>query len=180
MIYTWGISILTPKSTEKGALFKRLFNAPTIAMLVGVVMGLSGLGEYLPGFLISALDSLKACMGPVAMLLAGVTISRFDFIGMLKNKKVYIATILRLFILPALLIAALFGVKSLANLLFDLSIGNDVLFLCFFATATPLGMNTIVFPEAYGGDPKTGASMAMISHTLSVVTIPLMYLIFIG
>jgi hypothetical protein len=33
----------------------------------------------------------------------------------------------------------------------------------------------VVFPEAYGGDPKTGASMAMISHTMCVVTIPLMY-----
>ena len=46
-------------------------------------------------------------------------------------------------------------------------------------TATPMGLNTIVFPAAYGGDTETGASMAMISHTLSVVTIPLMYLVFV-
>ena len=49
------------------------------------------------------------------------------------------------------------------------------LFLAFVATATPLGLNTVVFPEAYGGNPKTGASMAMISHTLCVITIPLLY-----
>ena len=30
-------------------------------------------------------------------------------------------------------------------------------------------------PAAYGGDTSTGASMAMISHTLCVITIPLMY-----
>ena len=54
-----------------------------------------------------------------------------------------------------------------------------VLTLALFAYATPLGMNTVVFPAAYGGETKTGASMAMISHTLSVVTIPLMYLLFI-
>ncbi len=180
VIYTWGISILTPAQKGKGAVLKRLFNAPTIAMLVGVVMGLSGLGKYLPNFLISALDSIKACVGPVAMLLAGVTISRFDFWGMLKNKKVYIATILRLFILPALLIASIYGIKTLANSLFNLSIGHDVLFLCFFATATPLGMNTIVFPEAYGGDPKTGASMALVSHTLCVISIPIMYALMVS
>ena len=44
----------------------------------------------------------------------------------------------------------------------------------FFA-AMPLGLNTVVFPEAYGGNPETGASMALISHTLCIVSIPLMY-----
>lgn len=180
VIYTWGISVLTPKSEGKGATLKRLLNAPTIAMLVGVVMGLSGIGRYLPEFLISALDSLKACMGPVAMLLAGVTIARFDFIDMLKKKKVYIATALRLVFIPAVLIATLFGIKTLLNSLYGFSIGNDVLFLCFFSTAGPLGMNTVVFPEAYGGNPETGASMTMISHTFCVVSIPLMYALMVA
>ena len=180
VIYTWGISVLTPKSQTKGSAFKRLLNAPTIAMLVGLIMGLSGTGQYLPEFLISALDSLKSCMGPVAMLLAGVTIARFDVIGMLKNKKVYIATVLRLVILPAVIVAALFAVKLLANLIPGVSINNDVLFLCFFSVAMPLGMNTIVFPEAYGGNPQTGASMAMISHTLCVISIPIMYALMVA
>ena len=96
---------------------------------------------------------------------------------MIKDKKVYVASLLRLIILPTVIIAALFGFKELLNLIFDLSISNTVLFLCFFAVGAPLGLNTVVFPEAYGGNPKTGASMAMISHTLSVITIPLMYAI---
>ncbi len=180
VIYTWGVSVLTPKGAGKGSSLKRLLNAPTVAMLLGVVMGLSGLGAYLPKFLISALDSLKACMGPVAMLLAGVTIARYDLVGMLKKKKVYAATLLRLFVIPTILISALFGIKTLANILFDLSIGNDMLFLCFFATAAPLGLNTVVFPEAYGGNPETGASMATISHTLCVISIPLMYALMVA
>ena len=54
-----------------------------------------------------------------------------------------------------------------------------LLSIALIAFATPLGMNTIVFPASYGGDTKTGASMAMISHVLSVATIPLMYYLFI-
>ncbi len=180
VIYTWGVSVLTPKREEKGGALKRIFNAPTVAMLSGVVLGLLGAEAYLPTFVTSALDSLKACMGPVAMLLAGVTIARYDFLGMLKKKKVYVATALRLTLIPAVLIAALFGIKTLANMAFGLSIGNDVLFLCFFATAAPLGLNTVVFPEAYGGNPETGASMAMISHTLCVISIPLMYALMVA
>ncbi len=180
VIFTWGISIMTPKSTEKFAAFKRLLNPPTLAMLLGVVMGLTGLGSILPTFLISALDSLKVCMGPAAMLLAGITIARYDFLGMLKKKKVYIATVLRLTLIPAILIEVLFGVKTLAESVFPISIGNDVLFLCFFATATPFGLNTIIFPEAYNGNPETGASMTMISHTVCILSIPLMYALMVA
>ena len=180
VIYTWGISVLTPKSDEKGAVLKRLLNAPTIAMFAGIAVGLTGTVDYLPSFFISTLDSLKVCMGPVAMLLAGVTIARYDFLAMLKNKKVYLATALRLVAIPAVIIGALYAVKALANTVFGLSIGNDVLFLTFFAVAAPLGLNTVVFPEAYGGNPETGASMAMISHTLCVVSIPILYAVMIA
>ena len=69
----------------------------------------------------------------------------------------------------------MFFIKELINLAFGLAIENTVLFLAFFAIGTPLGLNTVVFPEAYGGNPETGASMAMISHTLSVISLPLMY-----
>ena len=55
----------------------------------------------------------------------------------------------------------------------------EIQLLSLICLATPLGLNTIVFPAAYGGETKTGASMAMISHVLSVITIPLMYLLFV-
>ena len=175
VIYTWGISVLTPKQSTNGSVIKRLLNAPTVAMLAGIAFGLSGAGECLPGFAVTTLDSLKACMGPVGMLLAGVTIAKYNVLEMLKNVKVYIASFLRLIVIPTVVIAVLWAFKTFANQLFNMNIDNDVLFLCLFALAAPLGLNTVVFPEAYGGDPKTGAAMTMISHTLCVVTIPLMY-----
>ena len=69
---------------------------------------------------------------------------------------------------------------SYSNFVHDLNIGNDVLFLTFFATAPALGLNTVIFPEAYGGNPETGASMAMISHSLCVITIPLIYALMVA
>ena len=114
------------------------------------------------------------------MIIAGATIAKYNFGAMLKNKKVYIATALRLFVLPTIIVAALFGIKTLCETLLKIHIGNDVLFLSFFATGSALGLNTVVFPEAYGGNPETGASMAMISHTLSVISIPIMYLVLVS
>jgi predicted permease len=175
MIYSWGISVMIPSAENKGGAWRRIINAPTVAMLLGIAVGLSGAGKYIPAFLTNSLDTLKVCMGPVAMLLAGVTIAKYDFLSMLKNKKVYIATALRLTLLPAIIVSFTLGLKMLANAVFDLNIGNDVLFLTFFATAPALGLNTVIFPEAFGGNPETGASMAMISHTLCVISIPLIY-----
>jgi predicted permease len=116
-------------------------------------------------------------MGPTAMLIAGVTVANYDLGEMFKMKKVYAATALRLIVIPSVIFAIMFGVKELVNLAFGTSIDNTPIILIFFAIATPLGLNTIVFPEAYGGDPETGAAMAMISHTICVITIPIMFML---
>jgi len=172
VIYTWGLSILTP--TGKGGGLKKLLNPPMVAMVLGIIAGLLGVGTSLPTFILGSLDSLKSCMGPVAMLLAGYTIAGYSVKSMLKKKKVYIASVLRLVVFPSVIIAVLFGLKSLVGLIPGVAIDNSVIYLALVATAAPLGLNTVVFPEAYGGDPETGAAMAMISHTLAVVSLPLM------
>lgn len=174
-IYTWGMTQLVPKGAQKKSFIKSFFNAPMTATLIGMVFGITGLGANLPEFIGKSLDTLRVCMGPSAMLVAGFTIANYSIIGMLKKPKVYVASLLRLTLIPTVIIAAVYGIKSLMNIVFSLDIDNNVLYLLFFATATPLGLNTVVFPEAYGGNPETGASMTMISHTLCVLSIPLMY-----
>ncbi len=191
-IYTWGVSRLVPsKSDKKSDVIKKLLNAPLIGlfagMLVGIISGLiikdvplgsTAYDELFPTFFTNTVDTLKSCVGPMAMLLAGVTVAKFNLSEMFNKKKVYIATALRLIIIPTVIIALLFGVKTLINLIFGLDIDNTAILLPFFALATPLGLNTVVFHEAYGKDAKTGASMAIISHTLCVITIPLMFMLF--
>ncbi len=172
VIYTWGLSRLTPKSGNRSNPIKSILNPPTIGLFIGIIFGLISITQYVPEFVMGAVSSLKDCMGVMAMLLAGITIANYNFFGMLTKKKVYLASLLRLIVLPVIIIGIVFGLKELANLIFALSIGNNVLYYVIFAFATPLGMNTIVFPEAYGGDAETGASMVMISHTLCVITIP--------
>ncbi len=180
LIYVWGIGVLVPRGDGKQNPLMRILNAPTVALFLGILFGLTGLGRFIPSFLDTALCSLRDCMGPVAMLLAGFTVAGYSIRGMLKEKPVYVATLLRLFVLPVVLLAAMFGVKLFLSSVLHLAVEDFVLYLAFFATAGPLGLNTIIFPEAYGGSPKTGAAMALISHTLCVVSIPLMYALMVA
>ncbi len=168
----WGLYILIPKN-NKASLFqnlkKGLLAPPIISLFVGIVLGLFDLKTYVPEFVLNALESTSKCMGPAAMILAGVVIGGYDIKKLFADKKVYIVSFLRLIVLPAILVLAL---KLIGT-------SDEIIGLALIAFATPLGMNTIVYPAAYGGETKTGASMTIISSILAVVTIPLMYYIFI-
>ena len=169
---SWGLYILVPKEHNAGFLSnlkKGILNPPVIALVLGMLIGLLDWSKFVPNFVITAFDNAGKCQGPVAMILAGFVIGGYNFKKLLLNKKVYVASLLRLVVLPAAIMLTLKAVGA----------GDEIMILALIAFATPLGLNTIVYPAAYGGDTETGASMTMISHTLSVVTIPLMYLLFI-
>ena len=169
---SWGMYILIPKDQSSciWTNLKRGFLAPPmIALAVGMAIGLLGWKDYVPDFLMSAFQKTGSCQGPLAMLLAGLVIGRCSFKELFKNPKVYGATLLRLVVLPALMIL---GLKACG-------ISKEVQLLALVAFGSPLGLNTIVYPATYGGDTHTGAAMTMVSQTLSVATLPLMYLLFI-
>ena len=172
MCYAWGIGILVPKGEHNSTLSnlrKGLLNPPFVALVIGMVLGITGLGKYVPDFAMTSLKNAGNCMGPVAMILAGIVMGGYNFKELITMKKVYITTLLRLIILPALFVIP---VKLLG-------FGDDVILFTFIAFAMPIGMNTIIYPATYGGDTKTGASMTMVSSVFSVITIPLMYLLLI-
>ena len=169
---SWGLFVLIPKDKSAGVLHnlkKGLLTPPVLALVGGIILGLTGVANYIPDFVVNAVNNASKCQGPVAMVLAGFVIGGYNLKELLLNKKVYVASIFRLVLIPAVFMVVL----KLIGASYEIQLLS---LICF---ATPLGLNTIVFPAAYGGETKTGASMAMISHVLSVITIPLMYLVFI-
>ncbi len=166
-VYTWGTIILIPKGNKKRSPLKSLVNPIFISIVVGAFLGLTNAKDYLPAFVSSTVSNLAACMGPLAMVLTGFVIGHYNVNVLLKNKKVYIATALRLIVFPLLFVA----------ILYLLNADKTTIMLAFIAYGTPLGLNTVVFPAAYGGETYTGASMATISHTLCVISIPVFYTI---
>lgn len=145
---------------------KAFLNPMFVAMLIGVVLGLWN--PPMPAFVGSVVDTLGDCMSPVAMLLTGMTIARIDLKTTFKNISVYIVSVIRLLVIP---LAAVLVLTVL-----PVSHGLAVCIVC--SLAMPLGLNTIVVPGAYGKDTSVAAGMALISHTLSCATIPLVFMVF--
>ena len=169
-IYIWGVPSLLISSENSNEKFvsklKNLINPMFIAMFVGMIIGL--LDIKMPSFIDSAVTTLGDCMSPIAMLLTGITIAKIDLRKTFKNISVYTVSVIRLLIIPL----ASVGILALLPLSYELA-------LCTVCSlAMPLGLNTIVVPSAYGKDTSVAAGMALISHLLSCLTIPLVFMIF--
>ena len=172
VVYTWGLYLLIPKEQGDGILksLKRAFlSPPLVAMLLGMVCGLCNFGKYLPSFLATGLENASACMGPVAMLITGLVIGSYETKSLLSDKRSYFMAFMRLIVIPAAILATIAPLGG----------NEELIILSLVAFAAPIGLNTIVFPAAYGGDTRPGASMVMISQILSVVTIPALYIVFV-
>ena len=168
-VYSFGTASLIPKKENQSNRFslKVFLNPICISMLLGAVAGLVKIP--LPSFLITAVSSAGACMSPLAMILTGFIVANFSLKKLLRVKRIYLASVLRLIILPLIFVLVLKVIGT----------DDSIVMLTLCATAMPLGLNTVVFPAAYDGDTTPGASMALISHVMSIITIPVMFAIFI-
>lgn len=166
VIYLWGVpALLIPAEGEKGIgrALRSLCNPLLIGSLVGMVIGLTGI--RLPFFVQKTLAAAEACMSPVAMILTGITVAEMPFLKIAKMKGIYAVTLLRLLVFP-LVFGYLLKLCGLEGVLYQCAV-------C--ALAMPLGLNTVVVPAGYGKDTSVAAGMALVSHVLSVLTIPLMF-----
>lgn len=169
LIQLWGVPALLISGDGEGRSFAKslraLLNPMMIGMVIGMVLGLSGL--QMPGFFSSLVSDVGACMSPVAMILTGITVAKIDLRKTLTDLRIYAVTALRLAAFPLLAIAVL--------AFLPLPKAIELCTVC--ALAMPLGLNTVVVPSAYGRDTTAAAGMALISHVLSCLTIPCVFLL---
>jgi len=167
LIYIWGVPRLLIADSGKKHTFtesmKSFVNPMFIAMLIGMLIGLSRIN--LPEWTMSLINVSGDCMSPIAMILTGVVVSSISLKKTFLNVRIYIVSIIRLIIMPALFV-------SVASF-FKIPETTYICALC--SLAMPLGLNTIVIPSAFGKDTTVAAGMAVISHLLSCITIPLIF-----
>ena len=169
MVYMWGVPcLLIPHDDEKQSIVGRLkaFANPMFAALIlGMIIGLAGI--TLPKPIMSVITSAGNCMSPIAMLLTGITVANMDFKKVLSMKSIYAVTFVRLIIFPLIFI----GVFKFVPM-------SQTIMVCTICSlAMPLGLSTIVVPGGYGKDTSVAAGMAIVSHALSAITIPIIFYI---
>lgn len=177
LIYLYGAPVLLISDGGKksfGARMKAFLNPMFISMLIGIAVGLimEQIGKSLPSVCTEIIGVAGSCMSPVAMLLTGMTIAKLDLLQLIKKWRIYLITLFKLVIFPLLYIAIFAFVPKNAFL-------NETVLVCGMCVmCMPTGLNTIVIPAGYGKDTSDASSMALITHLCSVITIPLMFMLF--
>lgn len=164
--YGWGIAQMIPNPPARRWTdhLKNICTPVFISTLIGAVLGLTGAARYLPSVIPSTLQSIGGAYSVLAMLLVGFVLGDYKVKEMISGRPFYLVSFLRLLVIPCLYLAVL----HLLHAPQMLCVMTCLVYAC------PCGMNTVVYPAAYGQDTRPGASMILISSTLSMVTIPCM------
>ncbi len=176
LIYLWGVPyLLIPSQDGNKTLksnLKSLINPMFISMIIGIIIGLTSI--TLPSWLSSVVTVSGNCMSPVAMILTGITLCNVNFKKTFTNVSIYVVSLIRLIVFPV----AAIGILCLIPAEVRASFLGDSLIVCLVCSlAMPLGLSPIVVPAAYGKDTSVAAEMTIISHILSIGTIPLIFMI---
>lgn len=178
-IYTWGVpALLIPSAEGKRTVWQRIkpfVNPMFIGMIIGIILGLlpfAGHGYEDFGFFGALVEDLGSCMSPIAMVLTGMTIAKIDLKTTLKSLPVYTTSLIRLVAIPLVTVFVLRVVLQLFP-----SVPRELTLCIICALAMPLGLSTIVIPSGYGMDTTVASGMALVSHLLSCITIPLIFLL---
>lgn len=163
--YSIGIAWLVPNGGKVFSL-KTFMNPIFVSLFIGAILGLLPLPKL--ELVSSIISSAASCMSPIAMLLTGFVIGGYRLPELFRQWQTYVVAGIRLLALPA---CAVIVLKILNT-------PTEIIVATLCANAMPLGLNTVIIPSAYGENPETGASMALVSQLCSVVTIPALFFVF--
>ena len=160
-LWTVGVAILTGLSK---APWKHLFNAPIIAILVGLLINATGTFPLIPESGKTTLTMLGACSIPLSLLLIGAAISDLIATGdwLKPYRRPLAACVVRLAILPVAFIAfAKF-----------LPVGLELKRVLAVQSAMPCALFPIVLARHYGGHIATAVQVIVATSFVSIFTIP--------
>ena len=131
-------------------------------MAIGVLLWATGF--TLPGCAAEGRSRAAGATAPMVLLLVGEQLGEGDLKALVRDKKAWILTALRLFVIPA----AVLGLWRLClGQLTD--VGQTLVLL----SAMPGGTCCALFTRQYGGDWGLATRCVMLSTLCAVVTVPL-------
>lgn len=164
LIWTYGEGLL--RKEKDGSVIKRFSKNPAIiAIIVGLILFVANI--KLPSVLSQPASMLSSLTSPLAMLILGERISKLHLKEILVDKDIYYGCFIKLLVTP---IITLF-ILNFINI--DPIIKNIIVIM----QSLPAAVLTVVLSQKHGADTDLASKFTVISHALSVITIPLVSLL---
>ena len=162
-LWTLGVVVLTGAGIQ-GA-WRKLINAPLVAITLAVILNLTGIHLMLPEVIRTTLHLLAQCAIPLSLILIGATVA--DHLSGFRSTggggTMAWAVVVRLGLLPLVFIL-------LAKIL---PASVELKRVLLLEAAMPSAVFPIVMAKHYGGDVRTALRVVIPTSLISLITIPL-------
>ena len=182
-ILTWSVGVFMMTGDKKQINIKNMLVNPTvISLLIAVLMFFTiqkplvdlftpdTFGDKVFTGLSKSINFLAEMVTPLAMTVLGMRIARVNVKQLFTDKWAYVNVVNKLFIMGIITILVVAW----------LPVSTVVKYTLFFLLSMPSANNTVLFAVNFGGDAESGSIFVLLSTILSIVTIPLMFLIMNG
>jgi predicted permease len=162
-LWTLGVMTLTGASARQS--WRRIINAPLVAILIALGLNGTGLATHVPEVIHTGLKLLGQCAVPMALILIGAIVADHlhEFHSASGWRVIGSAVLLRVGLLPILfLLVAKFLPASL-----------ELKRVIVLEAAMPAAVFPIVMARHYAGDPATAMRVVIGTTVVGLVTIPL-------
>ena len=143
-----------------------------ISVFAGVVLFFTKI--RLPEIVDQALSSVGSMIGPASMIVTGMLIAEMNLRNIFENVKVYFISFLRLVVIPVISLAIL-DIRGVVYIHPD---GIKLLLIVFLAVITPSASTITQMCQVYGNDSKYASAINVMTTLLSIITMPLMVLLY--
>ena len=162
--WTYGEAMFSKQKSKN--VIKKVAKSPAlISVILGVIIFVFKIEmPYIVGKPLSTLSSLTS---PLSMLILGEKITKLRFKDVVLDKNVYYGCLVKLIIIPVLTLVFLRFIKA-PELLVNISV---------IMQSLPTAILLVVLSQKHGGDIELASKFTLVSHILSIITIPLISLL---
>lgn len=168
MSWTVGSYLLT--GDKKHVSLKRaLINPQTVTLVISLPLFFAGVSAGdLPDTINTVIDYLADMTAPLCMIILGMRFALAPVVQLFTDFRVYVASFIKTLVFPLLVYVVLMPFQMEEMLRVSLVLLSGM-------PAATINLN---LAELYGADQKTAANSILMSTVLSIVTIPLLMLLF--
>ena len=168
-LWTYGVQLLTTAAGHASHVInwkKIFFNPGTIGFYLGLLVFLAPI--ELPSVIAAPIEYLSNLNTPLAMLVLGVYLAQSNLLDILKDRSMYLVSLVRLIIIPAVSIALILLLP------FDPQVEQVVL----IGISTPCAIAASMLAQQYGTNYRYSSRIIAFSTLLSAISLPIVLSIY--
>ena len=172
LMWTHGESWMEAKA---GVNWKKILcNINLIAIIIGIILFFARI--RLPVVIGNTMSQISATLGPVCMIMLGMTMTEVNWKEIFSHSRIYLITALKMIVTP-LFVLLLLKYSPLASMVKD---GQTILLISLMAVITPSATTVVQLAQLYDEEPVYASTINVMTTIVSIVTMPLMVMLYLA